>query len=146
MDPSAPIVIGYDDSALAKAAVRRGLSLAAKLGVQVRLLRAWTVSNAPRPKTWEPGYVPPVDDFAAAVLEELGVEVAGILAEFPQVEVSLEAPHGPAGRELVEASAQAQLVVVGSRGLGGLSERLLGSVSDEVTKRAHCDVLVVRKS
>jgi nucleotide-binding universal stress UspA family protein len=146
MDPSAPIVIGYDDSAFARAAVRRGLSLAAKLGVKVRLLRAWTVSNAPRPKTWEPGYVPPVDDFAAAVLEELGVEVAGILAEFPQVEVSLEAPHGPAGRELVAASAQAQLVVVGSRGLGGLSERLLGSVSEEVTRRAHCDVLVVRKS
>ncbi len=144
MDLSAPIVIGYDGSAFAKTALRRGLGLAAKLGVPVRLVRAWTVSNAPRPKTWEPGYVPPVDDFAAAVLEELGTKVAAILAEFPQVMVGLEAPHGPAGRELVAASAEAQLVVVGSRGLGGLSELLLGSVSEEVTKHAHCDVLVIR--
>jgi nucleotide-binding universal stress UspA family protein len=145
MDHTAPIIIGYDDSATAKVALRRGLELAARLGVKARVLRAWTFSNAPRPQTWEPGYVPPVEDFAAAVIDKLTTQVAAVLAEFSEVEVSLEAPHGPAGRELVEASADAQLVVVGDRGLGGLSELLLGSVSKEVVEHSRCDVLVVRK-
>lgn len=145
MDDSAPIVVGYDDSAFAKEALRRGLWLAAKLGSKVRLLRAWTISNAPRPKTWEPGYVPPVDDYAAAVLEELRSQVSGVLAEYPEVEVVLEAPHGAAGRELIKASQNAQMIVVGTRGLGGFSGLLLGSVSDQVVEHADCDVLVVRR-
>ena len=144
MDHTAAIVIGYDGSAPAKGALRRGLELAAFYQVPARVLRAWTTGTAPRPKTWEPGYVPPVDDFAAAVIEQVSAEVAELIAEFPGVEVRLEAPHGPAGRELIEASAEAQLVVVADRNLHGLSELLLGSVSKEVVERSHCDVLVVR--
>ncbi len=145
MDSSAPIVIGYDDSDTARAALRRGLEIAAKFGVPARVLRAWTVSNAPRPATWEPGFVPPVDDFETAVLDQLRNQVSTVLDDFVQVMVSLEAPHGPAGRELIEASATASLVVVGDRGLSGLSELLLGSVSNEVVEHAKCDVLVVRR-
>jgi nucleotide-binding universal stress UspA family protein len=145
MDQTASIIIGYDDSAGAKAALRRGLWLAAKLGVKARVLRAWTLSNAPRPHTWAPGYVPPVDDFATAVIDQVRAQVSGLLAEFAEVEVSIEAPHGPAARELIAASAAAQLVVVGDRGLSGLSELLLGSVSKEVVEHAHSDVLVVRR-
>jgi nucleotide-binding universal stress UspA family protein len=37
------------------------------------------------------------------------------------------------------------LVVVGSRGLGGIRRALIGSVSDSVVRHAHCPVLVVRK-
>jgi nucleotide-binding universal stress UspA family protein len=145
MDDSAPIVIGYDDSDFAKEALRKGLWLAAKLGAKVRVVRAWTISNAPRPKTWAPGYVPPVDDYAAAVLEEFHAQVAAVLAEFTTVEVALEVPHGAAGRELIKASEGAQMVVVGTRGLGGFSGLLLGSVSDQVVEHARCDVLVVRR-
>ncbi len=144
MDESAAIVIGYDGSAPAAAALRRGLELAAFYHVPARVLRAWTTGTAPRPKTWEPGYVPPVDDFAAAVIEQVGAEIAELIAEFPGVEVRIEAPHGPAGRELVEASAQARLVVVAARNLNAISEILLGSVSKEVVEHSRCDVLVVR--
>ena len=47
---------------------------------------------------------------------------------------------------LVEAaeSAKADLLVVGSRGLNTLKGRLLGSVPSDVSRRADCDVLVVR--
>ena len=98
MEQQAPIVIGFDGSDFAREALRKGLWLAAKLGAPVRIVRAWTISNAPRPKTWSPGYVPPVDDFAQAVLDDLSAATASVRAEYPGVEVSLEAPHGAAGR------------------------------------------------
>ena len=145
MEDKAPIVIGNDGSDFADEALRKALWLGQKLGVPVRVIRAWTISNAPRPKTWEPGYVPPVEDFEAAVLEKLRRDSARRLAEYPDVKVSLETPHGAAGRELVKASEGARLVVVGTRGLGGFSGLLLGSVSDQVVEHAKCDVLVVRR-
>jgi nucleotide-binding universal stress UspA family protein len=141
-----PIVIGYDGSDFAAEALRKGLWLASKVGAPARIVRAWTISNAPRPKTWEPGFVPPVDDFAEAVLELLKAQTAAIVAEFPDVKVSYEAPHGAAGRELIRASEGARVVVVGTRGLGGFSGLLLGSVSDQVVEHAHCDVLVIRRT
>lgn len=141
----APIVIGFDGSDFAREALRKGLWLAQKIGAPAHVVRAWTISNAPRPRTWEPGYVPPVEDFAEAVLEQVKAETAAVVAEFPGVTVSYTAPHGAAGRELIRASDGARVVVVGTRGLGGFSGLLLGSVSDQVVEHALCDVLVTRR-
>lgn len=145
MDDKAPIVIGYDGSDFADEALAKGLWLASKVGAPAIIVRAWTISNAPRPKTWSPGFVPPVDDFADAVLEMVQHQTAARIAEYPGVEVRYAVPHGAAGRELIRASEGARLVVVGSRGLGGFSGLLVGSVSDQVVEHAHCDVLVTRR-
>lgn len=142
---TAPIVIGYDGSEFSAEAVRKGLWLASKLGAPARIVRAWTISNAPRPKTWAPGYVPPVDDFAEAVLAGLKEATAAAVADYPDVAVSYEVPHGAAGRELLRASQTARVIVVGTRGLGGFSGLLLGSVTGQVVEHAHCDVLVARR-
>ncbi len=146
MDATAPILIGNDGSQFAQEATAKGLWLADKVGAPVRIIRAWSISNAPRPKTWEPGYVPPVDDFAAAVLEKLQADVAPLLRSYPDLVVNLDTPHGAAGRELVKASDGARLLVVGTRGMGGFAGLLLGSVSGQVVEHARCDVLVVRPS
>ena len=145
MNEERPITIGHDGSVFADAALRRGLWLADKLGLPVRVVRAWTISNAPRPSTWTMGYVPPVEDFEAAVREQVTAQIAPILAEWPDVAVDVKVAHGAAGRELIRASADSQLVVVGTRGLGGFAELLIGSVSDQVVEHAACDVLVVRR-
>ena len=145
MDDSAPIVIGFDGSDFAQEALRKGLWLASKVGAPVRIVRAWTISNAPRPGTWAPGYVPPVEDFADAVLAQVKSQTARGLAEYPGVAVTFAVPHGAAGRELLKASQDARIIVVGTRGLGGFSGLLLGSVSDQVVEHAHCDVLVTRR-
>jgi nucleotide-binding universal stress UspA family protein len=89
--------------------------------------------------------VPPADDFEAVVRERLAKEVDPIAAEFPDVKVILETPHGPAGRELLKAAVNARLLVVGTRGMGGFKGLLMGSVSNQVVEHAPCDVLVVRK-
>ena len=55
--------------------------------------------------------------------------------------------HGGADQEVVELADDigAGLIVMGSRGLGGIRRALMGSVSDSVVRHAHCPVLVVRK-
>lgn len=140
-----PIVIGFDGSDFSFAALQKGLILARKIGLPVRILRAWTVSTAPRPTSWVPGYVPPVEDFEAAVMEKFKADIAEIIAEFPDVKITLETPHGAAGRSLINASDEASLLIVGTRGIGGFAGLLIGSVSDQCVEHANCDVMVVRK-
>jgi nucleotide-binding universal stress UspA family protein len=50
----------------------------------------------------------------------------------------------PAGRALVDGSADATLVVVGTRGRNALAGLVLGSTSHEVLHQARCSVIVVR--
>lgn len=145
MEEQLPIVVGNDGSDFARLALRKALWLAQQLKVEVRVVRAWSISTAPRPSTWSPGYVPPVDDFEAVVKERLEREVAPLLAEYPDVKVTVHTPHGPPGRELLKASADARLLVVGTRGSGGFKGLLMGSVSNQVVEHAPCDVLVVRR-
>jgi nucleotide-binding universal stress UspA family protein len=54
--------------------------------------------------------------------------------------------EGPAVDEILDLAEEvgADLIVIGSRGLGAISRALLGSVSESVVKHAHCPVLVVR--
>jgi nucleotide-binding universal stress UspA family protein len=144
MDQQLPITVGFDGSKCALDALRKALALASRLGVGVRIARAWTISNAPRPKSWEPGFVPPIDDFAEEVAEITRREAAAVVAEFPEVAVEIEVPHGAAGKELVKLGAQSSLLVVGTRGLGGFADLLIGSVSEYVVEHAGCDVLVTR--
>lgn len=145
MDEAAPIVIGYDGSEFADEALRKGLWLASKLGVKAQVIRAWTISTAPRPATWSPGYVPPVEDFAEAVRAQVEQQIAARREQFPEVEIEIVVAHGAAGRELVRASDGARVLVVGTRGLGGFTGLLLGSVTTQIVEHAKCDVLVSRR-
>jgi nucleotide-binding universal stress UspA family protein len=54
--------------------------------------------------------------------------------------------RGAAAAEIVDLAEEigAGLIVMGSRGLGGIRRALMGSVSDSVVRHAHCPVLVVR--
>jgi nucleotide-binding universal stress UspA family protein len=58
-------------------------------------------------------------------------------------QVTVEAVSGIPAEELVHASKDADMIVVGSRGTGGFSRLLLGSVSSQVAHHAHCPVVVI---
>ncbi len=138
------VLVAHDGSRHSMEAFRVALRHAAALGWPVTVVRAWSIVTAPRPDTWERGYVPPVDDFAAATLAALQRDIAAAVAEHPEVDVAATVVQGSPGEALIEASDRVDLLVVGSRGRGGFSGLLLGSVSDRVVRHAHCPVLVTR--
>jgi nucleotide-binding universal stress UspA family protein len=137
------IVVGHDGSEHAQNTLRWAAGLAARADLELHVVRAWSILTSPRPKTWEPGYVPPLTDFEQAVQEELDahVKAAGI---DPSVKVTTHPVHRPPARALIEASEKADLLVVGSRGRGGFAGLLLGSVSDQLVRHAAGPVTVVR--
>ena len=60
------------------------------------------------------------------------------------IETELHEAQGDPGVVIVQAGKDADLIIVGSRGLNPVQRMLLGSVSSKVVHRATCDVLVVR--
>ncbi|WFE39750.1 universal stress protein [Micromonospora sp. WMMD998] len=77
--------------------------------------------------------------------EKMLERVAADLADrHPGLRVEVRQVAGGPGAALVEESRRAELVVVGSRGVGGFTGLLLGSVGGQLAQHGHCPVLVVR--
>jgi nucleotide-binding universal stress UspA family protein len=136
------IVIGVDGSDVAKEALRYGIHEASIRGTRVRVVHAWMPTNA-MPATG-PGVVTPIDvrpyhDAAEEMLRTVVRAVAGEAAE--QIELVL--CESPAGAALIDNAHDAELIVVGHRGLGAVRSLVLGSVSGYVVQHATCPVLVV---
>ena len=137
------ILVGHDGSECAQHALRWAGELARRADMDLHVLRSWSMTSAPRPASWSPGYVPPMDEWAAAVLEELTKHVTAARLD-PAVRVSCHAVHRSPAKALVETAAGADLLVVGARGRGGFGGLLLGSVSDQCVHHAPCPVTVIR--
>lgn len=142
IDASGAILVGHDGSSQSSLAVHWAADLASRLGVGLHVVRTWTLSSAPRPSTWGVGYVPPLSEFETAVLEQLRGDVAGLQLR-QDVEVDCHVLHGAAGRRLVESSPGAEMLVVGSRGIGGFRGLVIGSTAGQVIGHAECPVVVV---
>jgi nucleotide-binding universal stress UspA family protein len=85
----------------------------------------------------------PALENARHAAEEAVAKAAAQLGESQPASVTVRAVHGFAAQELIEASRDADLLVVGSRGGGGFARLMLGSISDQVARHAHCPVVVV---
>ncbi|MGC5381587.1 universal stress protein [Micromonospora sp. DT68] len=85
--------------------------------------------------------VPAPSAEAQKMLERTAADLAD---RWPGLSVEVRQVAGGPGATMVEESRRADLVVVGSRGLGGFVGLLLGSVDAQVAAHAHCPVLVVR--
>lgn len=75
-----------------------------------------------------------VQDFVDKAVSEIGETL-------PHVTVTVST--GNAAEELVRASGNADMLVVGSRGRGGFARLLMGSVSTQVTHHAQCPIVIV---
>ncbi|WP_405093655.1 universal stress protein [Micromonospora sp. NBC_01392] len=85
--------------------------------------------------------VPAPTEEAERMLERVAAELAD---RHPGLRVEVRQVAGGPGATLVEESRRAELVVVGSRGVGGFAGLLLGSVGAQLAQHGHCPVLVVR--
>ncbi|MBA2806900.1 universal stress protein [Streptomyces sp. KM273126] len=127
-------VVGVDGSPHSAAAVDVAFEEAALRGAVLRALYVW---HPPRLGTL---------DEDAAVLEcrrVLSETVAGRTATHPDVELHHEVVRGHPVKALTEASEHALGLVVGTRGRGGFTGMLLGSVSQGVLHHARCPVITV---
>jgi nucleotide-binding universal stress UspA family protein len=138
------IVVGVDGSPNSERALRWAMSEAAKVHAPLTVLAVseamksyWT--GNPDPMALESAKL----DRTREAAEELTQKVASGLGGAQPTSVNVHVVYGFPAKELVEASHGADLVVVGSRGGGGFSRLLLGSVSSQVVEHAACPVVVI---
>jgi nucleotide-binding universal stress UspA family protein len=137
-----PVVVGVDRSADSEAALLFAFDAAQARGVPLEVVYA-VVDSALHPDT-----VPALDWSSIEAEERARLDewLAGWSRKYRQVPTRTIVTRDNPGRALVERSARAQLVVVGSRGRGGLAGPLLGSVSQALLHHAHCPVVVAHGS
>ncbi|TFD47012.1 universal stress protein [Cryobacterium frigoriphilum] len=141
--PSESIVVGHDGSAGADTALAVALELADELYVPIVLVRAWSITTAPRPSVWEFGYVSSLEEYEAAVHDELEQDSRALIERFPLVSIFYRPVYAAPAQALIALSHDARLLVVGTRGRGDFAGMLLGSVSRQCLRHAACLVLVV---
>ena len=142
------ILLATDGSTEATLAAQTAVGLADKTNSELHVVYVGWLDYG------YPSHGIPDLEYLQRVQEKLTQEARKLLAaEVEQVkaagasEVEAHLSMGSPEVEIVKLAEEigAGLIVVGSRGLGGLKRALLGSVSDSVVHHAHCPVLVVRK-
>ena len=137
------IVVGVDGSDPSKAALAWAVRQGRLTGATVEAVIAWELPvnyGTPAP------LMPPPTDFEKAAREVITLAIADVTAPDEQVTIRPKVVEGNAPRILLDASAGADLLVVGSRGHGGFVEALLGSVGQHCVHHATCPVVVIRDS
>ncbi len=142
------IVVGYDGSDGARRALDRAVELARALSSRIVVVSAAMIPPAVDPLS--PGPVLAVEPAWAAGLnaEELAERIiaeARAQLEGSGIEVEYAPRTGPADDAIIDVadSVGADLIVVGTREPGFVTRLLEGSVSEDVARRAHRDVLIV---
>lgn len=134
------VVVGLDGSFGSEQALRWALWHAELVGGSVLAVRGWDY-----PELYDRPVAGPeaVAHRTAAALDET---IARVVAGDETVPLRREVGYGHPARVLLDAArrVEADLLVVGSRGLGGFAAALLGSVAQYCVRHAHCPVLVVR--
>jgi nucleotide-binding universal stress UspA family protein len=140
------IVVGVDGSEGGAAALEFAAGEAAFRGARLRIVSAWQV-----PAVAYGGHLgPPLDPatwdaFGVRAQQVADDALAAVKKLHPSLEGEALAIEGQPADVLLEQGADATLIVVGRRGLGGFRSLLLGSVSQQVVQHAACPVVVVNQ-
>ncbi|OLL76913.1 Universal stress protein family [Pseudonocardia sp. Ae168_Ps1] len=139
-DAGLPVVLGVDGSPAGEAAVGPAFEQASRRSVPLRAVHAWS------DVVLDPAVAVLIDAAAleAEEREVLAERLAGWSEKYPDVDVQRIVVRDRPAHALIAESAGAGLVVVGSRGRGGLAGLLLGSVGQALLRHADCPVLVAR--
>jgi nucleotide-binding universal stress UspA family protein len=144
------IVVAIDGSDGSEIALRWSADEAECRGATLAVVTTWTALPPPIVHPYAGFHDRDPADPREAAMGALGeivgkVEIVGkILQDRPNLPVELLAIPGDTAMVIIEQSRDADLVVVGARGSGSISDWLLGSVSHKVAQHSHCSVAVIR--
>lgn len=138
------VVVGVDGSAASTGAVAYAANTAATRGIPLVLVTTYTMPAA----MFAEGMIPPrpvYDELEKECLPIIERARASALKVAPDIEVSHAIVEGNPSQVLIDYTRKAKLIVLGSRGLGGIRGMVLGSVSASVASHAFCPVVVTRE-
>lgn len=143
------VVVGLDESPASLRALEFALAEAQDRDLELTIVHSWRGGGGGL--TWHRSHrvQDPTTATEATEVAELRTTLdalAGCVGSFGDVESRLSLTTRPAADALIDASAGAAIVVVGSRGRGSLASMLLGSVSHAVLEHARCPVAVLHSS
>ena len=139
------MVVGTDGSETAKEAVRQAVELATRLGATMHLVSAY--EPVPEGRLREERVQVPADmEWMVNPREDVNTTLKDAAEQIEGVEVQIHAREGdPADAILDVAEEQnADLIVVGNKGMSGAKRFLLGSVPNKVSHHAPCSVMIIR--
>jgi nucleotide-binding universal stress UspA family protein len=130
-----PIIVGIDGSRAAILAALWGIDEAISRSVPLRLVSVMS-----------PTHTSPDDHDRDLARAETSLREArsAVEASGKPVTIETDVVRGPAGPVLVEASSEAEMICVGSVGIGRFARSMLGSTATELAEEAHCPVAVLR--
>jgi nucleotide-binding universal stress UspA family protein len=138
------IVAGADGSPSSMSALRWAIRQAALTGAAVDAVMAWHYPAAGGGYGWAPTGMEGSFDFKENAEKVLADAISAAADPGSAVSVHALVVEGDPAQVLIDASDHADLLVVGSRGHGGFTGALLGSVSQHCVHHAHCPVVVIR--
>lgn len=139
-----PVVVGVDGSEESLRAVEWAAGEAQRRRQPLQILHAFSSPLVGAALALAPA-APPEDDLWHAAESTMATALARAQAVAPDIEVVTTAlPHTEPVPVLLQHSREAELLVVGSRGLGEVASLLLGSVGTRLGTKAACPVVIVR--
>jgi len=138
------IVVGVDGSPSSRAALHWAVRQAKFTGGTVDAIIAWQIPLMLQNYSWAPIYLEEADDFAEDARKRIDAVISEEIEPADSGLVRSRVVHGHPAQVLLDAAADADLLVVGSRGYGSFAEALLGSVSQHCVHHARCPVLIMR--
>jgi nucleotide-binding universal stress UspA family protein len=140
------IVAGIDGSRSSVSVLRWAIRQAGLTGATVDAVIAWHYPDLAGFGGYgmAVGDIEPAFDFRESAEKIVADAISSTLDPASDVPVRARVAQGHAAHVLLDASAGADLLVVGSRGHGGFADALLGSVSQHCVQHASCPVVVVR--
>ncbi|GAA1444544.1 universal stress protein TB31.7 [Mycobacterium cookii] len=135
-----PVVVGVDGSPASESAAAIAFDEASRRRVELVVLHAWSDVDV---LEWPDLDWPAAQSTAERMLTD---SLVGWQEQYPDVKVRRIVTRDQPTRQLITHSAEAQLLVVGSRGRGGFDTMLVGSVSEAVALLAKTPVIVTRQS
>lgn len=139
-----PVVVGVDGSTTSRAAIEYAFAAADARKVSLIAVHCWTDPSIDGPLpaySAGPVTVQQIEEENRALLDH---ELADWLKTFPDVRVQQAVIHDHPAAGLIDYAPFAQLIVVGSRGHGGIAGMLLGSTGQALIAHGSCPVVIVR--